>query len=105
MRKNKLVLSCLAGKREDWDAAPEDTAWREFWEESGKVRASTGKREQVKCVFSRYPPLRRDFWFRLDNTYTEYFTVLWRSEKEPSRLLFCETVVIRSVFLCAPGEC
>ena len=37
LRKNKLVLSCLAGKRENNDAGPEHTAWREFWEESGKV--------------------------------------------------------------------
>lgn len=37
MRKNKLVLSFLAGKREDDDPGPEHTAWREFWEESGKV--------------------------------------------------------------------
>lgn len=38
MRKNRLVLSCLGGKREDLDAGPEHTAWREFWEESGKVK-------------------------------------------------------------------
>lgn len=37
LRKNKLVLSFLAGKREDDDPGPEHTAWREFWEESGKV--------------------------------------------------------------------
>lgn len=37
IRKNKLVVSCLGGKREDSDAGPEHTAWREFWEESGKV--------------------------------------------------------------------
>ncbi|CAM9518438.1 unnamed protein product [Scytosiphon promiscuus] len=37
MRKNKLVVSCLGGKREDSDAGPEHTAWREFWEESGQV--------------------------------------------------------------------
>lgn len=36
-RRNKLVLSSLGGKREDADASPEHTAWREFWEESGKV--------------------------------------------------------------------
>lgn len=36
-RRNKLVVSCLGGKREDADAGPEHTAWREFWEESGKV--------------------------------------------------------------------
>lgn len=39
-RKNKLVLTLLAGKREDGDDGPEVTAWREFWEESGKVRRS-----------------------------------------------------------------
>lgn len=38
IRKNKLVISCLGGKREDADAGPEHTAWREFWEESGKVK-------------------------------------------------------------------
>ena len=37
IRRNKLVVSCLGGKREDTDAGPEHTAWREFWEESGKV--------------------------------------------------------------------
>lgn len=38
VRKGKLVLSLLAGKREDQDPGPEHTAWREFWEESGKVK-------------------------------------------------------------------
>lgn len=37
VRRDKLVLSCLGGKRENRDPGPEHTAWREFWEESGKV--------------------------------------------------------------------
>lgn len=37
LRKNKAVINTLSGKREDTDAGPEHTAWREFWEESGKV--------------------------------------------------------------------
>jgi hypothetical protein len=38
LRKQTPVLGHLGGKREDIDAAPHITAWRELWEESGKVR-------------------------------------------------------------------
>ncbi|CAN0479607.1 unnamed protein product, partial [Discosporangium mesarthrocarpum] len=45
VRRKKLVLSHLAGKREDSDQGPEDTAWREFWEESGKILGEEERRE------------------------------------------------------------
>ncbi|CAM9313684.1 unnamed protein product [Pylaiella littoralis] len=60
-RRNKLVLSCLGGKREDADAGPEHTAWREFWEESGKV---LGDGERAGFLTACFEGRARAMWMQ-----------------------------------------
>jgi hypothetical protein len=40
------MLGHLGGKREDCDDGPAATAWREAWEESGKVTHPTTRTRQ-----------------------------------------------------------
>jgi hypothetical protein len=59
LRKQTPVLGHLGGKREDIDAAPHTTAWRELWEESGKVSlvqllSSSGIATQFSTCFCMY---------------------------------------------------
>ncbi|CAM9775012.1 unnamed protein product [Ectocarpus sp. 6 AP-2014] len=61
IRKNKLVVSCLGGKREDSDAGPEHTAWREFWEESGKV---LGDDERANFLTTCFEGRARAMWMQ-----------------------------------------
>ena len=76
IRKNKLVVSCLGGKREDTDAGPEHTAWREFWEESGKVKKYGRKAEQ--CINLSRRNSHRSVSKRFMPSPAVYFTGCWR---------------------------
>lgn len=59
----QIYLNILGGKRENDDDSPADTAWREFWEESGELLLSEEAR-QFKQRFTDGGDERRVLWFK-----------------------------------------